>query len=280
MGAELVPIVNFRSSSGQHHSELRDTSFDTFWTDTRNDAWIEIDLGSKRRYNLLQIVFGSGLDRRYHFSVWKEDAPDYPAERIFDGHSKRSAQLTSYDLKDSESQFIRIVIHENDSAQSTKAQVSYIEVLHESAQHDLIKKSKQSETDSKEEKLEEGAPLIGGDSLNALVFGPSTADVNSTVILDGTGSTGNIRNYTFKQKEGVPVRNMQKLNDIGSKISFIAPPIKCELKIKLIVTDSDNKKDRDYHVMKVVASPPPPVSMRKQPAVGTESPSTKKSLGK
>src|ERR1051326_3392649 len=237
MGAELVPIVNIRSSSGQHHSELRDNSFSTFWSDTRQDAWIELDFGSVRKYNLLQLVFGEGLTRNYHFSVWREDAPDSMSERIFDGHSKKTSQLASYDLKESESQFLRIVIHENNSEQPTKAQIAYIEVLHESITKDL-------------EPAKE-AVVASGPRLNALVTGPNKVDAGSTIILDATGSTGNIRNYTFKQKdENEPIRNLTKLNPEGSKVSFIAPNTPGELKIKLIVTDNENKKDRDYHIIK------------------------------
>lgn len=124
-------IVGVRSSTGQHHSTLLDSNLSTLWIDSKPDAWIELDLGqTTQKFNELSVVFGDYINRCYQYSIFTStDQVNW--NKVLSSNSSKGVAFTVADFDTKEDRYVKLVIHENDSPQPTKAQVAFIEVLYD-----------------------------------------------------------------------------------------------------------------------------------------------------
>ena len=87
----------------------------------------------------------------------------------------------------------------------------------------------------------------------ATIVAPTTVQINTQVILDGSQSTGNISKFKWVRKSGLKIN----IKDSGKAIANFTPDKAGIAKIKLKVDDSNGQIDRAFITINVLAGPPP-----------------------
>jgi len=97
-----------------------DNSLTTRWSANGDGQWIQLDLGSGRIVSELRIAWFQGDTRASTFDVLGSDVPNAPSDQWTPLLSRRtssgsSAALETYDVPDTNTRYVRIVGHGNNS---------------------------------------------------------------------------------------------------------------------------------------------------------------------
>ena len=122
-----ISIVGINSSSGQHHSNITNSDLTTAWVDNRRDAWVQMAFAAVEQVSDINIIFGDFGTVSYLYSVGvSNDGVNFT--HIISGSSKTNKKITNVYVG-KPAQYVRVTIHENDSASQTKAAVVFLEAI-------------------------------------------------------------------------------------------------------------------------------------------------------
>ncbi len=123
---QVLAPLGINSSTGQHHTEL--SGVGGIWTDNRPDAWVQYDLGGLQKVGGVGIKFDS-KDTIYRFSV--QTSPDgLGYSNVLTGRkSVKKEGIVEYKFVPKLTRFIRLIIHENNTPDTTKAAIDVFQVL-------------------------------------------------------------------------------------------------------------------------------------------------------
>lgn len=102
------------SSGSSDAAKVNDNDIRTYWSETGDGQWLQMDLGTTRAVGHIGISFEHGTEKHYAFEILTSADNTTWASAYNGQNTVLSSEITSYDVVDTTARYIKFIFHGND----------------------------------------------------------------------------------------------------------------------------------------------------------------------